>query len=142
MEYQPPTTPPPSQPPVLSDPPPGPGGGEKTSMGLEPNLAAALSYVCCWLTGIVFYLLEKNNSFVRFHAMQSIVTFGSLTVIFIILQVIDYLPIPGASLFSWIAQGGLLLLELIVFLILVIKAYQGERYHLPVAGEIAEKYSK
>ena len=48
----------------------------KSSTGLQPNLAALLSYVAGILTGVIFFLIEKENKFIRFHAMQSIVTFG------------------------------------------------------------------
>ena len=54
---------------------------EKTSTGLQENVAGLLCYVLGWVTGLIFILIEKENKFVRFHAMQSIVTFGSITVI-------------------------------------------------------------
>src|SRR5213078_1778870 len=59
-----------------------------SSMGMQPNVAAGLSYVFGWVTGLIFFLVEKQNRFVRFHAMQSILFFGGLTVINIILNVI------------------------------------------------------
>ena len=60
---------------------PGQGG---SSMNMSPTTAAALSYVLGWITGLIFFLSEKQNKFVRFHAMQSIITFGSLTVLFMV----------------------------------------------------------
>jgi uncharacterized membrane protein len=132
MEYQPPQ-PPSSEQPNL----PAPG---KTSMGLDQNVAAALSYVCCWLTGLIFYLVEKDNNFVRFHAMQSIIAFGALFVLDIGLAIIGRLPIIGL-----IALPGYVILGIAafaVFVICIIKAFQGERFHLPVVGDMAEKYVK
>jgi len=134
MEYQPPTPPPPQI--------PDPSGANKTSMGLEPNLAAALSYVCCWISGLIFFLVEKDNQYVRFHALQSLITFGALTGLSIILEIISRLPIPGTWILAWIGWSIIWLLSLIVFLVLVIKAYQGERYHLPVVGDIVERHLK
>jgi uncharacterized membrane protein len=107
----------------------------KTSMGLEENIAGALCYILGWITGIVFFLMEKENRFVRFHAMQSIVTFLPLTIIIWIIQVLFFwVPVVGSAILSliWI-------LTLILWLVLMIKAYQGELYKLPIVGDFAEK---
>jgi uncharacterized membrane protein len=133
MEYQPPQ--PPQE--MSSSQPP-----QKTSMGMEPNLAAALSYLCGWVTGLIFYMMEKENNFVRFHAMQSIVTFGALTVLSIALSIISMLPIPGTGILSLLAHFAIGIIGFVAWVILILKAYQGERFHLPIAGEIAEKNTK
>jgi uncharacterized membrane protein len=104
---------------------------KKTSTGLDENVAGLLCYVLGWVTGIVFLILEKDNKFVRFHAMQSIVTFGAITVIQIIL---NFIPIIG-----WILSLLVYLASLVLWIVLMVKAYQGQRYKLPVAGNIAEK---
>lgn len=103
----------------------------KTSTGLEPNVAGLLCYVLGWVTGLVFFILEKENKFVRFHAMQSIVTFGALTVVNFVLM---FIPIIG-----WIIGWIIWMFALILWIVLMIKAYQGKKYKLPWAGEIAEK---
>lgn len=115
---------------------------QKTSMGMEPNMAAALSYLCGWITGLIFFLMEKENNFVRFHAMQSIVTFGSLTVISIALSILSFLPIPGTSILGFLGHIGILVVGFVAWVILILKAYQGERFHLPIAGDFAEKNTK
>jgi len=104
----------------------------KTSTGMQPNVAALLSYLLGFITGIIFYLIEKENKFVRFHAMQSIVVFGALFVFSWILGItmIGIFLIPILSVIS-----------LILWILLMIKAYQGELFKLPVAGDIAEKNS-
>jgi len=103
----------------------------KTSMGLEQNIAAGLSYVLGFITGIVFFAVEKENKFVRFHAMQSIVTFLPL---FVISLFIGFIPI--------VRMFGILimLLGLVLWIILMIKAFQGEMFKLPVVGDIAENF--
>ena len=103
----------------------------KTSTGLEENIAGLLCYVLGWITGLVFFLIEKENKAVRFHAMQSIVVFGAITVVSII---VSWIPFIGYIL-------GILLsiLALILWILLMVKAYQGEKYKVPVAGNIAEK---
>ena len=103
-------------------------------MGLEENIAGVLCYVLGWLTGIVFLVLEKENKFVRFHAMQSITTFLSLSVIGLL---ISWIPFIG-----WVTSQLIGILSLIVWLILMFKAYQGEMYKLPVVGDFAEKQVK
>jgi uncharacterized membrane protein len=107
----------------------------KTSMGLEENIAGALCYILGWITGIVFFLLEKENRFVRFHAMQSIVTFLPLTIIIWIIQVLLF----WVPVVSWAILSLLWILTLILWLVLMIKAYQGELYKLPIVGDFAEK---
>ena len=103
----------------------------KTSMNLEENVAGLLCYVVGWITGIVFLVLEKENTFVRFHALQSILTFLPLSVI---AWILGWIPFVG-----WALGALVSILIVILWLILMYKAYQGERYKLPLAGEIAEK---
>lgn len=99
---------------------------EKKGTGLSKNTAAALSYVLGWITGIVFLILEKD-SFVRFHAMQSILVFGLLTVLSLI-------PLVG-----WVVTPFLMVVGFVLWLVLIYKAYQGEKFKLPVIGDFAEK---
>lgn len=105
----------------------------KTSTGLEENVAGLLCYVLGWITGLVFILIEKENKMVRFHAMQSIVIFGSLSVISI---VIGWIPFINMILGPIIGIVGLVL-----WILLMIKAYQGEKFKVPVAGNIADKHT-
>ena len=105
----------------------------RTSINMPPNIAAFLCYLVGFISGIIFYLIEKENKFVRFHAMQSIVTFGFLFVLGIILPLI---PIIG-----WTLIPILWVVNIILWIVLMVKAYQGEQFKLPVAGEIAEKNS-
>jgi len=99
----------------------------KTNFGLEQNLAGALCYAFGWVTGLIFLLTEKENKFVRFHAMQSIIVFGFLNVTAIVV-------FPLSPLVA--------LLSFALWLVCLLKAYQGEKFHLPVVGEIAEKQLK
>ena len=114
---------------------------QKTSMGLEPNLAGALSYLCGWVTGLIFFLMEKENNFVRFHAMQSIVTFAGFTALWIVLSIVGFIPYIG-WIFSLLGNVVLGLGSFVAWVLLIIKAYQGERWHFPITGEIAEKNVK
>ena len=118
---------------------PEPVKSTDTSTGLEPNVAGLLCYALGWITGLIFILLEKSNGFVRFHAVQSIVTFGAITVLLIVLSVLAGLWIVGPlftalSAITWI-------LAIVLWIVLMVKAYQGERFKLPIAGDFAEKHS-
>ncbi len=105
----------------------------KTSMGMQPNLAALLSYLLGFFTGIIFYVLEKENKFVRFHAMQSMIVFGFL---FVAGMFLGFIPIIG-GLFYFLVW----IVSVILWIVLMLKAYQGETFKVPVAGDIAEKNS-
>jgi len=105
--------------------------GNKTSTGLQQNTAGLLCYVFGWVTGIIFLILEKDNKFVRFHAVQSIIVFGAFTVIWV---VFSWIPFIG-WIINWIAG----VLAFILWIVLMFKAYKGQMYKVPVAGNIAEK---
>ena len=119
--------------------------------GLSEHIAATLSYVLGWLTGIIFYLID-SRPYVRFHAAQSIVTFGGLHIIRIVLAMIFGLgwafggfgPFGGHGVGHFAGFGfGLMLLALIglvsfvLWIVCMIKAFQGERFMVPIAGDIA-----
>ena len=109
----------------------------KTSMGMEQNLEGLLCYVLGWVTGLIFFIMEKDNKFVRFHAMQSIIVFGAIFVVDIILSILRvFVP------FIWILTLLLGIITFILWIVLMMKAYQGQMFKLPVAGDIAEKNSK
>jgi len=100
----------------------------KSSTGLDENVAGLLCYVLGWISGLVFILIEQENKFVRFHAIQSIIVSAVLTVASFILSWIPFINVIF----------GLLVLVLWIFL--MVKAYQGTMYKLPWVGNLAEKW--
>lgn len=102
-----------------------------TDTGIKPNVAALLSYLLGFITGLIFLLIEKNNKFVRFHALQSIATFGF---IFVAQWVIAFIPVLGP-----VISGLLSITAVVLWVVLMVKAYQGEKYKLPWLGDLAEK---
>jgi len=102
------------------------GGG---TTGLEPGVAGLLCYLGMWVTGIIFLVLEQKNKFVRFHAAQSIVVFGTLGILSAIMR---FVPFAG-NFFS--AAFGILIF--ILWLVLIGEGLPGEYYRLPVAAELA-----
>lgn len=104
---------------------------ERSSLGVAANLAAALSYLFGWITGLIVVLLETRSEFVRFHARQSVFTFGGLTLIAIVINAVPVL----APLFAMLLP----VLALVLWIVLLIKSYQGDRYKLPLVGDWAER---
>src|SRR3569832_222156 len=124
----------------------------KSSTGLDENIAALLSYVFGWITGLVFFLIEKDSRLVRFHAMQSIILSGGGFVVLIALWIVVFIlsfivgQVSGRLGFLVSMVFGLVATVigfaiLIGAIICLIKAYQGQYFKLPVVGNLAEKYS-
>jgi uncharacterized membrane protein len=105
----------------------------KSSTGMQANVAALLCYAVGWISGLILYLVEKENKFVRFHAFQSMVVFGFFTVLLIVLGMV---PVLG-----WMIMPLAYLAQTVLWIVLMIKAYQGVKIKLPVAGDMAEKNS-
>ena len=108
---------------------------KKATFDLPENIAGLLSYVLCWVSGIVFLVCEKENKFVRFHALQSILTFGSLSILNIILGFLRVIPLIG-----WIfalASGVVWIVMLVAWIWLMYTAYKGQTFKVPVVGDVA-----
>ena len=120
------------------------GGTHSTSTGLPSNVAAALACIPL-VGGIIFYVLEKHDQFVRFYAMQSIIFGGAWVMFSIVYNILwaIFASIPAiGGLFAvllglvWaIANLGFL----IVFIITVIKAFSGVRWDIPYIGPMARE---
>jgi len=105
---------------------------------LQENVAGLLCYLLGWLTGIIFLLIDKRP-FVRFHAAQSIVVFGAL---FILRMLVSFAFVGGGYVGFWAFSALLSLLvsliTLVAWVVLMIFAYQGKKYEVPVAAGIAK----
>ena len=130
----PPSGPPPAPPPASAGP------------DLPENLACALTYALGPLTGVLFLVLEphNHNPRVKFHAFQSLFASAALFVLWFALLIVSgilaFLPIIGL-LFGSLLLGFFALGWLVLWVVLMLKAYQGERWKLPVIGDLAEKRS-
>ena len=143
--YNPPPPPPPGQGYAPPPPPPGyypppPGYGQPADTGLQQNIAGLLCYALGWLTGLVFLFIDKRP-FVRFHAMQSIMVFGGIHVLHLVLT---WVLFPALRLWSLLfAISGLIsLASLVLWIMLMVKAYQNQWYKLPFVGDIALQKSQ
>ena len=145
----------------MQNPPPvaSPGGSpapvNSTGSGLDPKVAGALSYI--WIVGLIFFFIEKENRFVRFHAMQSILFGISNTVIMGLLVVVAVImtfafgiggAIVGGALgmivnllvwVVWLIFWLIALVFLVGLIFAAVKAYQGQMFKLPIIGNMAEK---
>lgn len=115
--------------------------------GLESNVAAAVSYLLGPVTGILLYVLEPEDEFVRFHAAQSTIVFGGLFVLSVGLSVaatvLALVPVVGWLVGLALGAVGLLLVPVAVlaWLGLMYKAYTGEEYTVPLVGGYARRYA-
>jgi uncharacterized membrane protein len=106
--------------------------------GLQENVAGLLCYLVGWITGLIFLLIDKRP-FVRFHAAQSIVVFGGLNILRIVLTFGLFGPHYYGLFSIWSLISMLLsLITLIAWIVLMIFAYQGKRFEVPIAGGIAK----
>jgi uncharacterized membrane protein len=134
----------------MQNPPPVQSG--KSSTGLDENVASLIAYLAGWVSGLVFFLIEKSSRLVRFHAMQAILLNVVLIVVWVVLAVVISIiviilgqvsnALAGiASILSVLLYlaGGLV--TILVWVMCLIKAYQGQMYKLPIIGDYAEKFS-
>jgi uncharacterized membrane protein len=130
---------------------------------VKENIEGFLCYTLTWLTGLIFFVLETKSKLVRFHAMQSFLTFTILAIVISALQaffdtganrfidyflvnlnpaLLPYIFVHNPSIIYEHLFDGMLVLSLFPFflwLFLMYKTYRGERYILPIAGDLAEK---
>jgi uncharacterized membrane protein len=129
----------------------GPGGevSAKTALGLDANLGAALGYPV-GLLAIVVFIMEKENRFARFHALQSILYHVTAAVVLIVLGILLGVLTALLSMISsslgglvgillWLAFMLVLLAYIVGLLFCAFKAYGGSMFKLPIAGDMAEK---
>ena len=99
---------------------------------LRTPAAGWLSYLGGWITGLIFLLLKRENRFVRFHAMQSLIFFGAIG---IVTTVFSHIPLLSSL------SAGLLFVSFICWIVLMVKAARGRYYKLPIVGDYAEKWA-
>jgi uncharacterized membrane protein len=102
-----------------------------SSTGLPDNVANFLAYLFGWISGLVIFLLEKKNSSVQFHGAQSIVLFGSLTALNILLPIV---PALGPLLMILIAP-----ISMILWLVLLVMSLMDNAPRLPIIANFADQ---
>ncbi len=118
-------------------------GAAQGGIAVEPNVAGLLCYALGWVTGVIFLVIDKRP-YVRFHAAQSIVVFGGLNIIYIIVGEMFGMGWMMGGYYSgtWEMAGllftALRIVGLILWILLMFKAYQGEKFKVPGAADLAE----
>lgn len=102
-----------------------------SSLGVPVNIAGVLCYVLGWISGLVVFFVEKKSRFVRFHALQSLITFGILTAAGFLF---GRIPVLGV-----IVRIGVGVLGAAAWVVGMMRAFQGQTYRFPVVGDIAQK---
>jgi len=108
-----------------------------TSLGMRPNIAAGLCYTFSWLSGLIIFFLERQNRFVRFHALQSIFFFGGITLLAVLLNILA--QADTLSVFAGCMSGLLNLICFIGWIVLMVNGFQGKYFKLPVIGDWVER---
>jgi uncharacterized membrane protein len=150
----------------MQNPPPGqqnygtpsaspPAGTPATGSGLDPKVAAALSYI--WIVGLIFFFIEKENKFIRFHALQSVIFGIATSIVMFVLAILAVIMTFAFGIGGAMVGGGIgAIIHLLVWLIWLlfwlvglalllglifaaVKAYQGITFKLPIIGNMAEK---
>ena len=117
---------------------------EPSSTGLPPASAAALSYLAWWLSGLLFFLVERENRFVKFHAAQALVGLGGIWAVGLALWILAFIALFISALVFKIllyVAYGVWLIGMIAWAVCLIRAWQGDEYELPWAGKIARRLS-
>jgi uncharacterized membrane protein len=137
----------------MQNPPPVQTAPAKSSTGLDENVAALLSYIFGWVSGLIFFLIEKDSRLVRFHAMQSLLFNVLVGIVFTVLWVVLFIfwmianQVSGAltglvAIVSTLLWAVLGIAVLIGWIMCLIKAFQSQYFKLPIIGNFAEKFSQ
>lgn len=116
-----------------------------TSTGMDPKIAGLLCYLFGWISGLIFYLIEKDDKTIRFHAMQSILLNIAIFVLWIGISIVlgIFGLIPGVNIVIAILALPVYFVlwigTIVVWILLMVRAYQGEMWKLPIIGDIAER---
>jgi uncharacterized membrane protein len=132
-----PSVPPPAEGPAASSPTGEGHAATGTSTGLDPKVSGLLTYILGWVTGLVFFLIEKEHREVRFHAAQSILLSVTLIGVYIALSIVAMVPFIGLlALLGYAAVG---LGGFVLWVYLLVQGYNLNHVRLPVLGEFAER---
>lgn len=124
----------------------------KSSTGLDENIAALLSYIFGWVTGLIFFLIEKDSRLVRFHAMQSILLNVLLVILWFVVWIVTVVLWVAAAAIGDVVGAIVSILSTLIFVVFgvaaliavilcLVKAFQGQYFKLPIIGNFAERFS-
>lgn len=126
----------------MTEPQLEPEGASETSTGIDPRLSALLCYTAWWVSGLVFLVIEQRHRDVRFHAAQSIVLFGTLSVA---IALLSFLSVAMLLVSAAAFQAARTVSELVwmagvvLWLIVMIRTFNGETWRVPLVADIAAR---
>jgi uncharacterized membrane protein len=115
---------------------------DPTSLGMNARNEAVLSYALWWLSGLVFFVIERKNRFVRFAAAQSFFTLGGAFLLYVLIRVITLIPVIGFLLNPILSCLAFVVLvpSALLWLFLMVQSYRGVKVKLPIVGDLAESF--
>jgi uncharacterized membrane protein len=115
---------------------------KKSSTGMDPKVAVLLAYLFGWIGGLVIWLLEKENKFVKWNALQALILgIFEVACILVISVILGFIPFIGWFFFSWLgylAAGVLWVLAIVA----IIQGFQGKTFRIPGIASLTDKYFK
>jgi len=116
--------------------------GKKSSTGMEPKIAILIAYLFGWIGGLIIWLIEKENKFVKWNALQALIL-GILEVacIIVISLILGLIPFIGWFLFSWLGYVAAVVLWVFAIVAIVV-GFQGKTYRIPGVSKLTDKYFK
>ncbi|HLI90726.1 MAG TPA: hypothetical protein VKV37_18695 [Ktedonobacteraceae bacterium] len=117
------------------------GAFDATSLHMDAKNEAVLSYLFWWLSGLVFFLIERKNSFVRFAAAQSFILLGGAFVLIVLFRLLTLVPLIGFVLSPALTCAFFVVLipAVLLWIFLMVQARRGIKVKLPIVGEYAER---
>jgi uncharacterized membrane protein len=115
---------------------------EPTSTGVDPRLSSLLCYAAWWVSGLIFLFIEQQHRTVRFHAAQSLVLFGGLSIIIAVLSVTSVAMLmvsSGAFQLTRMLVYLVWLVAVLIWLLLMYRTYNGETWRVPLAADLAAR---
>jgi len=117
----------------------------KSSTGMEPKIACLLAYLFSWLGGLIILLIEKENKFVRFHALQALIL-GilemAIIIVFMWILGIPLMLVYGIGIIFTVIGWIAVVICYIFAIIAIIKSFNGERYYIPFLRKVVDKFNK
>jgi uncharacterized membrane protein len=113
-----------------------------TSTGVDARLSALLCYTGWWVSALVFLIIEQQNRAVRFHAAQSLVLFGGLSVLIVLLSTASIgMLVVSAAAFQAVRMllYVVWLAAVVLWLVLLLRTFKGETWRVPIAADLAAK---
>jgi uncharacterized membrane protein len=115
-----------------------------STTGLTSKTGSVLSYLGWWVTGLIFWGVERRDPVVRFHAVQSTITFGVLAVLIAVLAFAGLVMLsfaPTGFTFFMGAAFAVWVVSVVLWLVAIWMASQGKPLRIPLAARFAENLS-